>query len=125
MMLAIVVGTVLGTSLLTSGNTSLSTAALGAALALYAAYTLLARQLSVPAKLEPWLSPLIGLTTGFVTGGTGVFVIPAVPYLQALARGDTWCRSARHGFPGDRGIARRSDCRLHPPALAALHPLAP
>lgn len=84
MMLAIVVGTVFGTSLLTSGNTQLSTAALGAALTLYAAYTLLARQLSVPAQAEPWLSPLIGITTGVVTGGTGVFVIPAVPYLQAL-----------------------------------------
>jgi len=84
MMLAIVIGTVVGTSLLTSGNSGLSTAALGAALALYAAFTLLARQLAVPAKAQPWLSPLIGLTTGFVTGGTGVFVIPAVPYLQAL-----------------------------------------
>jgi len=28
--------------------------------------------------------PLIGLATGLVTGSTGVFVIPAVPYLQAL-----------------------------------------
>ena len=27
---------------------------------------------------------MIGLTTGLVTGGTGVFIIPAVPYLQAL-----------------------------------------
>jgi len=84
MMMAIVLGAILGTSLLTSGNTALSTAALGAALVVYAIYTLLARQLAVPAKLEPWLSPLIGFATGIVTGGTGVFVIPAVPYLQAL-----------------------------------------
>jgi uncharacterized membrane protein YfcA len=34
--------------------------------------------------LRLWLSPVVGLTTGMVTGGTGVFVIPAVPYLQAL-----------------------------------------
>lgn len=27
---------------------------------------------------------MVGVTTGLVTGGTGVFVIPAVPYLQAL-----------------------------------------
>jgi len=84
MMLAIVVGTVVGSSLLTSGDTMLTTAALGAALVIYAAYTLTARQLRVPARLEPWLSPAIGLVTGAVTGGTGVFVIPAVPYLQAL-----------------------------------------
>jgi hypothetical protein len=38
----------------------------------------------VPNQVERWLSPVIGLTTGLVTGGTGVFVIPAVPYLQAL-----------------------------------------
>lgn len=37
----------------------------------------------MPARSERG-SPLIGLTTGAVTGGTGVFVIPAVPYLQAL-----------------------------------------
>lgn len=84
MMLAIVVGTVAGASLLTSGNTQLTTAALGVALIVYAAYTLVARQLRVPATWEPWLSPLIGGITGLVTGGTGVFVIPAVPYLQAL-----------------------------------------
>lgn len=84
MMVAIVAGTVAGSSLLTSGSTALTTAALGAALVIYAAYTLLARQLRVPAGLEPWLSPAIGLVTGAVTGGTGVFVIPAVPYLQAL-----------------------------------------
>ncbi len=84
MMLMIIVGTVASTSLLTSGNTSLSQATLGAVPVVYAAYTLVARQLSVPARLEPWLSPFIGLTTGVVTGGTGVFVVPAVPYLQAL-----------------------------------------
>ena len=38
----------------------------------------------VPARIEPWLSPLVGLVTGLVTGGTGVFVIPAVPYVQSL-----------------------------------------
>lgn len=84
MMLAIALGTVAGASLLASGDTQLTTCALGAALVLYAAYALCARPLLVPPKLEPWLSPVIGLTTGVITGGTGVFVIPAVPYLQAL-----------------------------------------
>lgn len=84
MMLAITVGTLAGTSILASGNTRATTCALGAALVFYGAYTLFARQLLVPPKHERWLSPVIGLTTGVVTGGTGVFVIPAVPYLQAL-----------------------------------------
>lgn len=84
MMVAIVAGTVSGTALLASGDTRLTTCALGAALVLYAGYTLLARQILVPARYEMWLSLLVGVSTGTVTGGTGVFVIPAVPYLQAL-----------------------------------------
>jgi uncharacterized membrane protein YfcA len=84
MMLGIVLGTLTGSSVLASGQTRWTTAGLGAALIVYAAFTLLARQLIVPSHQEKWLSPLVGLVTGVITGGTGVFVIPAVPYLQAL-----------------------------------------
>src|SRR5512146_297638 len=64
MMAAIAVGTIAATSLLSSGDRRLTTCALGAALVVYAAYTLLGRQLRVPATLEAWLSPLIGVLTG-------------------------------------------------------------
>ncbi|MGD9476995.1 sulfite exporter TauE/SafE family protein [Shinella sp. G-2] len=84
MMLAIVVGTMLGASFIAGGDTVLTTATLGAALASYALYTLFARQISVPGAAERWMSPLVGVVTGLITGCTGVFVIPAVPYLQAL-----------------------------------------
>ncbi|WP_077964959.1 sulfite exporter TauE/SafE family protein [Ensifer adhaerens] len=84
MMLAIAVGTVGGSSVLAGGGAMLTTGALGAALILYAAFTLFARQLRVPTNREPWLSPAVGTATGIVTGATGVFVMPAVPYLQAL-----------------------------------------
>ena len=84
MMLAIGVGTMLGTSLLAGGDTTLSTAMLGAALVLYAGYTLMARPFSVSTSAERWLSVPIGMITGVLTGCTGVFVMPAVPYLQAL-----------------------------------------
>ncbi|MBB5221902.1 hypothetical protein HNP73_001838 [Amaricoccus macauensis] len=84
MMLAISVGTLLGASWLATGDTRVSTAALGLALVIYSTVTLVGRQLAVPARVEPWLSPLIGAVTGVVTGCTGVFVIPAVPYLQSL-----------------------------------------
>lgn len=87
MMLAVVAGTLLGSSWLAAGDTRVTTAALGIALVVYAGFTLFARQLHVPRRLEPWLSPLVGVATGVVTGGTGVFVIPAVPYLQALGLG--------------------------------------
>ena len=39
---------------------------------------------SCRAWLEPWLSPLIGVATGLVTAATGVYMIPSVPYLQAI-----------------------------------------
>lgn len=84
MMLCIVAGTIAGASLLTDGNQQWTTTALGLTLIVYAGFSLLARQLSVPARLERFLSPTIGLATGVVTGATGIFVIPAVPYLQAL-----------------------------------------
>lgn len=84
MMAGILIGTVAGARLLASDNVKWTTAGLGAALVLYAAYTLLARQLSIPTKAERWWSPAIGFLTGLVTGGTGVFVVPAVPYIQAL-----------------------------------------
>jgi uncharacterized protein len=57
---------------------------LGAALILYAVIGLAKVHLSVPRRYEGWLSPAVGATTGIVTGATGVFVIPAAPYLQAL-----------------------------------------
>jgi uncharacterized membrane protein YfcA len=84
MMAAIAVGTALCSSLLVGGESRLLTACLGATLVIYATYTLFAHQLAVPPKLELWLSPAVGAATGAITGGTGVLVIPAVPYLQAL-----------------------------------------
>lgn len=84
MMLAVAAGTLASAGIITGTGTGAATAALGATLIVYAAYTLLARQIMVPRRHERWLSPLIGFVTGLVTGATGVFVIPAVPYLQAL-----------------------------------------
>jgi len=84
MMTGIVIGTMAGSRLLASDNVQWTTAGLGAALIVYAAYTLLARQLTVPASAERFMSPAVGFITGIVTGGTGVFVVPAVPYIQAL-----------------------------------------
>jgi uncharacterized protein len=84
MMLGIVVGTLAGTWLLTSANTEYASVGLGSALILYAVHGLWAKPLSVPARLERSLSPVIGLATGAINGATGVFTLPAVPYLQAL-----------------------------------------
>lgn len=57
---------------------------LGVALAAYAALGLAAWRPRIDPRTEGWASPLAGLLTGVITAATGVFVIPAVPYLQAL-----------------------------------------
>lgn len=85
MLVGIVIGTIAGAGMLTGADTALTAVGLGVALALYAAIGLLARPFRVPARAERWLSPLIGLVTGLVTGGTGVSAVPTAPYLQALA----------------------------------------
>lgn len=84
MMLCIVIGTLLGTRLLVVVDPVWSGRALGLALIVYAAYALLLPTISVPQRSESWLSPVIGMVTGLLTGVTGVFTIPAVPYVQAL-----------------------------------------
>jgi uncharacterized protein len=84
MMLTVCLGTALGIGLLTGGATTIAATALGSVLAAYGALGLVSARFTVPAHSERWLSPLIGLITGVLTGATGVFVIPAVPYLSAL-----------------------------------------
>lgn len=77
-------GTWAGVGLLAPEYAKRATAGLGATLALYAIVGLTPLRLSVPARAEPWLAPLIGFATGLVSAGTAVFVMPGVPYLQAL-----------------------------------------
>lgn len=84
MMAGVVLGTVAGAGLLAGTHTGVASAGLGVALVLYAFVGLARPGFTTPARHEAWLSPLVGVATGLVTGATGVFVIPAVPYLQSL-----------------------------------------
>jgi uncharacterized protein len=84
MMLCIVIGTLLGTRLLATVDPVWSGRALGLALIAYGAHGLFLPTLSVPERFESWLSPVIGIVTGLVTGVTGIFTLPAVPYVQSL-----------------------------------------
>ena len=84
MMLGVVAGTIAGSGLIAGTAGHAATAALGGALALYGVVGLLKPRLRVPAAVEPWVGPLVGTATGLVTGATGVFVVPAVPYLGSL-----------------------------------------
>lgn len=84
MLAGIVAGTWLGAGLIEQQKNGSATFWLGIALVLYGLVGLKAAKLRVPAGAEGWLGPLVGLATGLATAATGVFVLPAVPYLQAL-----------------------------------------
>jgi len=84
MMAAVTVGTFIGIRLLVADDSGIANMALGLALAAYGLLGLLGRTFHVRERHEFWVSPLVGLVTGIITGATGVFVIPAVPYLQSL-----------------------------------------
>lgn len=84
MLVAICLATWAGAGLMTGHEASQAVTWLGLALVTYAAIGFAKVRFSVPKRYEPWLSPIAGAATGVVTGATGVFVIPAVPYLQAL-----------------------------------------
>jgi uncharacterized membrane protein YfcA len=84
MMLMVCLGTWAGMGFMTGATAHFGTGMLGVALAVYSASGLVVLRLPAPGMLEPILSPAVGGITGLITAATGVFVIPAVPYLQAI-----------------------------------------
>lgn len=84
MLLGICVGTA-GAAAIGLHGGQIGRTALGVALILYAALGLAQIRFAVGRRTEEVLGPLVGVATGAMTVASGVFVIPAVPYLQALA----------------------------------------
>lgn len=78
------VGSVAAGEALTVVATDTLAALLGVSIVLYAALGLMTPPWPQPGRHEGWLGPGAGLVTGVLTGMTGSFVMPAVPYLQAL-----------------------------------------
>ncbi len=85
LLIGVCVGVALGAGWLADGvRSAWPGIGLGIALVLYALLGLLNWRPKVRSGDEVWLGPWIGVATGLVTAATGVFVLPAVPYLQAL-----------------------------------------
>ncbi len=84
MLLFVCLGTWWGIGLLTASTSAWPSLWLGSVLALYALVALFLPKLSMSLHHEKWLAPIVGLLTGILTGATGVFVIPAVPFLSAM-----------------------------------------
>src|SRR5262245_11840758 len=87
MLVCALLGTLPAAGILTMANARLTTALLGGVLVVYALIGLLGVHFKVSRRSEPVLGPLIGLTTGLINGATGIFVVPGVPYVQALNLG--------------------------------------
>ncbi|WP_409079885.1 sulfite exporter TauE/SafE family protein [Pusillimonas sp. SM2304] len=84
MQAGVAAGTLAGAALLGAPAGAWAAVSLGVALIAYSAWTLFGKPLAVPPRAEKWMGPLVGAVTGFITAVTGVFVVPAVPYLQSL-----------------------------------------
>ncbi|POT57795.1 hypothetical protein C3432_07585 [Citrobacter amalonaticus] len=84
MLLAVAIATLLASVWITRGDTTRTQIALGVALIVYALWTLVGKRIPVNPQREKPLSLAVGFATGLLTGGTGVFVMPAVPWLQSL-----------------------------------------
>lgn len=82
--LGVCLGTWAGAAFLSGLGGPYGTATLGVALIAYALSGLAALRPAVPAGAERWMGPVAGATTGAITAATGVFVVPAVPYLQGI-----------------------------------------
>jgi uncharacterized membrane protein YfcA len=84
MLAGICVGAYLGAGLMTGAYSEWARVGLGVSLAIYGAIGLFKLRLSLPRTSEPYVAPLVGVATGFIAAGTGIFVIPSGPYLQAI-----------------------------------------
>ncbi len=84
MMLAVCLGTWAGLGLMTGASARFGTTLLGVSLVAYAVSGLVALRAPAPGTSERILSTVIGAVTGLITAATGVFVIPVVPWLQAI-----------------------------------------
>lgn len=84
MQVCVFLGTFATIGFLTNASSALGPVVLGSVLAVYAILGLSSFRFVVAPRLERWVSPAVGLLTGLLTGATGVFVVPAVPYLSSL-----------------------------------------
>lgn len=83
-LLASVLTVWLGALALTRVDLAFLAACLGVVVMLYAVIGLTRPVFALPLRREVWLGPLLGALNGVLTGMTGSFVMPGVPYLQAL-----------------------------------------
>jgi uncharacterized membrane protein YfcA len=83
-LLAAALGAVAGAGILARSDARPLSGLLGLLLVASAGLALAGRPLPPPGRREAWVSPLMGLASGLLTGMTGSFLMPAAPYFAAL-----------------------------------------
>jgi uncharacterized membrane protein YfcA len=83
-LIAVGIGTLSGFGLMSGPNAHYAVMGLGAVLVVYSLLGLFAVRFAVPARHEKWMGPVVGALTGLIGAATGLFSVPAIPYLQAL-----------------------------------------
>ena len=84
LLLTAALGIVVGAGVLAKSSGKGPAVALGLLIVLHGAISLLGPKLPEPGRHEAWLSPVIGLANGLITGFTGSSILPAMLYIQAL-----------------------------------------
>ncbi len=84
---AIFVGAWFGAMILARSDAGLLAGLLGCVLMLYSAVSLLRFRVPPPGRSEGWLSPVLGVFNGLLSGMTGTMVLPGLVYIQALGLG--------------------------------------
>ncbi len=73
-----------GAGMMTGPYASYGTILLGMLLVVYALISLVKVRFSVARPREKWVGGIIGLVTGLIAAATGIQVIPAMPFMQAI-----------------------------------------
>lgn len=84
MMLTMVLGVWFGVKLMIGAHQALVGLALGVLLVIYAVFGLNTTVPVLANRHEKYVGPLAGISTGVLSGATGVMVMPGLAYLQAL-----------------------------------------
>ena len=73
-----------GSKALTTVSLSYLSTLLGILIIVYSTFSLFGLRFDIKKKYEWWLTPIIGLINGMLTGMTGIFVLPCVFFFHAI-----------------------------------------
>ena len=84
LMMGTIIGVRLNSGMLTGPYARYGTVVLGVLLVIYAVIGLRKFTFNVARRNEKWIGGIVGVITGMISAGTGVQVIPSMPYMQSI-----------------------------------------